>query len=128
MAFWTVHITAPFCFYHNTLYYFSNPENAQNLYKEFEGDGSAWWLYSNVLLHFANKCSEVKLKKLFKEAMAYNPYVVPFLLEQKPLPKYSPGYYGRGDDNEAISYAIDGIKAWISVDGSLNWLSKYYNI
>jgi len=112
----------------NLLIELNSFDEAKELYEQYEGEGSAWWLYSNILLCFVNKTSETKLKKLLKEAMAYNPYVVPYLLEKKDFPEYSPGYYGMGDDNEAVSYASDGITSWKSVDGAIKWLSKHCDL
>lgn len=101
-------------------------KDAHCLYKQYKDDRSAWWFYSTVLLCFANNDNDTALKHL-KEARAYNPYVVPFLLDKKPLPDYLPNYYGMGDENEAITYAIDGIRAWKSIDGAIKWLSNHYN-
>ncbi len=53
-----------------------------------------------------------------------NRFVPAYLLGQKRLPQRLPEYVGMGDDNEAIAYAVDGLSAWHTIPGAVDWLAS----
>jgi hypothetical protein len=46
-----------------------------------------------------------------------------YLLGRKKMPRTLPGYYGFGDDNEAVFYAYGNRAAWKATLGAMEWLA-----
>lgn len=101
-------------------------EAAEKLLKQYEGDGSACWLYSHALWMFRKEggASKKTISRL-KEALVQNPLVPFYLLGMKRLPRNLPDYIGFGDENEAIEYVVNAIEAWQKTEGALEWLLEY---
>lgn len=97
--------------------------SVEKLLKQYEDDGSAAWLYGRSLHLFrkrgATKASNAALRTALKE----NPYVPPYLLGARKLPKQLPEFVGWGDDNEAVAYAATSIGSWRRTPGALDWLA-----
>jgi len=81
----------------------------------------ATWAYSRVLIDFI-KDDLPAAKKSLKEAVETNRHVVDYLLGKKKLPSKLPGYYGFGDENEAVYYACENVEIWCNTAAALQWL------
>jgi tetratricopeptide (TPR) repeat protein len=96
----------------------------EELLREYEGDWSATWAYTQALLTFCREGASARANKLLQSAIEYNPYVVAFLLGVLEVPDHMPEYYSPGDENEAIDYIISAIPSWLETGGALPWLSE----
>jgi tetratricopeptide (TPR) repeat protein len=94
-----------------------------DLFKQYEDDGAAAWLYSRALWVFRSEGKSVKANKCLKEALKENRFVPSYLLGRKRLPMRMPEYIGFGYESEAVEYANDGIRAWQKTEGALEWLA-----
>ncbi len=92
------------------------------LLEQYEDDGAAALLYSRALWLFRQEGASERANRCLKEALEQNQFVPSYLLGEKRLPRYLPEYIGFGDENEAVAYAADAIKAWRKTEGALEWL------
>lgn len=99
-------------------------DEAYNLLELFNEDCSANWLYSKALLSFIKLGDSKESQKLLKEAIKFNPFIPNYLIGNKKMPKHRPGYYGFGDDSEAIIYCSEAFSVWESNPTALLWLKK----
>jgi len=98
-------------------------EDAEKLFKQFEEDCMAVWMYSRALLDFRKHGDCQAAVKSLKAALGENKHVPSYLLGRKKMPRTLPGYYGFGDDNEAVLYAHGNRAAWKATPGALEWLA-----
>lgn len=94
-------------------------------------EASATWTYANALFSFRQDGNTPKTRNLLQEAFESNPYVPDYILGKRVLPSELPAFIGIGDENEAVSYAIDAIQLWAATPGALDWLKANrdeYNI
>jgi tetratricopeptide (TPR) repeat protein len=96
-------------------------ERLVNQYKEEE---SASWLYTRALMLFRIGGANAKSNRALQKAIRINPFVPPYLLGKKRLPKKMPEYMGWGDENEAIDCAAGLMKSWQMTPGALEWMAK----
>lgn len=96
---------------------------AEALYRQYEDEGMANWAYSRALLDFRKGGDCEKSRKSLAEAIETNKFVPAYLTGKKKLPKKMPGYYGIGDDNEAVIYADENIESWKMTPGVREWLA-----
>lgn len=101
-----------------------NLDMADTLLDQYGGDWSAHWKYGRALYEFLKNGAGGKADEVLSDAIAYNSHVPDYLLGRKKRPKHGVGYYSPGDENEAIDYAQDGIRAWKTADGALAWLEE----
>lgn len=92
------------------------------LLEQYEDDGAATWAYSRALLAFRKEGASKKANKHLKNALDDNPFVPTYLLGRKRLPLRLPDYIGMGDENEAVVYVSEAIRAWQKTEGALEWL------
>ncbi|HWE36167.1 MAG TPA: hypothetical protein VG406_06310 [Isosphaeraceae bacterium] len=97
-------------------------DELEHLLDRYEDDASAAWAYTRALLAFRRSGDSAAAKKRLKEAKKANKHVPAYLLGEKPMPARPPGYYGLGDDNEAVLYAAAALSAWKSTPGAVAWL------
>jgi tetratricopeptide (TPR) repeat protein len=98
-------------------------EDAEKLFKQFEQDGMASWMYSRALLDFRKYGDSPTTDKSLKAALDENKHVPSYFLGRKKMPRTLPGHYGFGDDNEAVLYAHGNRAAWKATPGALEWLA-----
>ena len=98
-------------------------KDAEKLFKQFDDDGMATWMYSRALLDFRKHGDSPKVGASLKAALAENKFVPSYLLGRKRIPRNLPDHYGFGDDAEAVIYAYGNKAAWHSTPGALEWLS-----
>jgi tetratricopeptide (TPR) repeat protein len=95
-------------------------KDAEKLFRQFD-DGMATWMYSRALLDFKKHGDSPKADASLKAALAENKFVPSYILGRKKMPRNLPGYYGFGDDSEAVAYAYGNKAAWQSTPGALEW-------
>jgi hypothetical protein len=78
---------------------------------EYYKDFGSFALYNNALLAIKNKKTDVEIKSLLKKAIKFNEHVIPFLINEKPIPENLPEAYSLGGLDEAEYYATIAIKA-----------------
>jgi len=98
-------------------------EDAEKLFKQYEEDGMAVWMYSRALLDFRKYGDSPTADKSLKAALDENKLVPSYLLGRKKMPRTIPGHYGFGDDNEAVLYAHGNMAAWKATPGAMEWLA-----
>ena len=98
-------------------------EEAEKLFKQFEEDGMAVWMYSRALLDFRKSGDSPAADKSLKAALDENRHVPSYLLGRKKMPRALPGHYGFGDGNEAVLYAHGNKAAWKATPGAVEWLA-----
>ena len=94
------------------------------LLREYDGDITAVWYYSWALVTFIYQGDSLEARRRLKRALKQNPYVVPYLLLKRRLPKRLPEYIGIGDEKEAVVYCADFGKAWYKTKGAIAWLKS----
>lgn len=95
----------------------------EKLFEQYPDDWSATWKYSQALYEFRKTGQSDKADELLSDAIEYNPYVPPYILGKKKIPKtLNYAYYSPGDENEALDYLSDGIRPWRSTDGAIEWV------
>jgi tetratricopeptide (TPR) repeat protein len=94
------------------------------LLQEHHDDGRAYMIWTRALFAFRTQGDNSKSRRALTEALESNPHVPAYLLGHKPLPGVLPAYTGLGDESEAMSWAIENIKAWQTTAGALAWLAQ----
>lgn len=98
-------------------------KEAEELFKQYEEDGMAVWMYSRALLDFRKYGDSPVADRSLKAAFHENKHVPAYLLGRKKMPRTLPGLYGFGDDNEAVLYASGNMAAWQVTPGAMEWLA-----
>ena len=98
-------------------------ENTEKLFKQYEDDGTAFWMYSRALLDFCRHGDSTISQRSLKQATEENKNVPDYLLGRKKVPSRLPDYYGIGDEAEAVLYFKWNQDAWRAIPGSLEWLA-----
>ena len=102
-------------------------DEAQELYSEYENDITANWKFGKLLMDIKNNVSFDEIEMQYKQCINYNPYVVPYLLGNKKLPKEMPYFHGLGDENEAVFYVLIAGDAWHGDKKAMKTLRQCYN-
>ncbi len=97
-------------------------EEAEALFREYEDDGMASWMYSRALLDFRKMGDSEISRKSLKVAVKKNKYIPAYLLGRKKMPRFLPEYYSPGDESEAMFYTKENLEAWKITPGALDWL------
>jgi tetratricopeptide (TPR) repeat protein len=98
-------------------------EELVQLLDRFEDDGTAVWEYTRALVDFRSRGGSRRGDRLLRAAFKVNPYVPPFLLGKRRLPRRLPAYIGFGDEDEAIAYIVEFGEGWMATPGALPWLA-----
>ena len=96
--------------------------HAEKLFKQYQGDATAFWTYSRALLDFRGQGDSPAAEKSLKAAVDENQYVPSYLLGRKKMPRSLPDHYGFGDDDEAVLYAHGNSTVWKATPGAMRWL------
>jgi tetratricopeptide (TPR) repeat protein len=99
-------------------------DEAGTLLKEFEGDWSADWAYSEALLAFRKYGSSRQAQAALKRALKVNRHVPDYLTGKKRVPLDYPPYVTMGGEDEAIQYAKQHLNFWRKTPGAVAWLEK----
>jgi len=98
-------------------------EQGGQLLEKHEDDPMATFAWARVLQrHLAGDLDAAGAA--LAEARETNPHVEAYLVGRKRLPDRMPGYYGMGDENEAIISAKILAPAWKGARSALSWLKQ----
>lgn len=100
---------------------------AQTLIKQYEDENSACFNFAKVIIEYEQSGVSPRLSTLIASAVKQNPFVAPYLLGNKKLPRQMPDYIGFGDDNEAIVYVLTNQHLWIARPALLQLLPQRRN-
>ncbi|MHB8232952.1 MAG: hypothetical protein ACYDDB_08645 [bacterium] len=100
-------------------------KDAEELFGDYSGDGSVFWLYSRALFDFRQQGDSTTARDSLKAAIKENKHVPDYLLSKKRMPAGLPSQYILGGNDEAVIYANDNMGAWKTTPGAINWLSKH---
>ena len=99
-------------------------DELERLFAEFDEDISAAMVYPRALAAFLQEDPSSEAGDLLVDALAANPFVPPFLLGEKRLPRSLPATYGLGDESEAHYYVAQYGAFWTRSKGALAWLDE----
>jgi tetratricopeptide (TPR) repeat protein len=88
----------------------------------YPDEASAHWAYTRALAAFRQHGATDVATQALQQALQANPHVPLYLLGVKPFPAQVPGYYGIGDENEALVYLAEAAEGWLETPGALEWL------
>lgn len=98
-------------------------EAAEELLRNYRGDYSANWSYSETLLAF-RKGDELGLRRHLANSWQVNAHVPGLLIGAVAMPRQIPDYYSPGSPEEAVLYVQDNRENWASTEGALTWLAE----
>ncbi|SNS52560.1 ST7 protein [Anaerovirgula multivorans] len=110
----------------NWLLEISATTDIERLFKEYEDEWSAAWLYSKALYYFREK-KKSQADKMLKEAFESNAYVPLYILGKKKIPKSPPEFIGIGDVAEAEAYVWDAIELWEKIPNAKEWIKNHFD-
>jgi tetratricopeptide (TPR) repeat protein len=94
----------------------------EKIYKIFNDDSEAGWLYTYAIYLFKKEGeSSKKAKKALIEAFEANPHLLVFLSGSKKIPKQLPPYIQPGEESEAL-HAINMTMMLWAEEGVLGWV------
>jgi len=97
----------------------------KDLLAAYEGEGSAFWLYTGALLAFREGGEDDKRAlKLAQEAQRANEHVPGILAGTTPPAPSAEGYVTMGGLDEATDYVTECGPAWHRTPGAVAWLTK----
>ena len=96
----------------------------QKLIKQYKGDWSATWLYTEALLAFRKTGASPAADRKLTRAIAENRHVPDYLLGKKRIPGHLPASISLGEDSEAADYAASHLNYWRSTPGAIEWLQR----
>lgn len=111
--------------YINVLLELNDTKRLDKLLKMYPDDWLVSMQYGKALHEFRKNGRTETADELLWEAIAYNHHVPAYLTGEKKLPKkLNSPFYTPGDRNEAIDYAIDGVRVWQATEGAIEWLKE----
>jgi tetratricopeptide (TPR) repeat protein len=97
----------------------------EKLVRQYKGDCSAVWLFTEALLGFRKSgASTIANRKLIK-ALKENQHVPNFLIGKKRIPGRLPVSLCWGEESEAVDYAANHLNYWRSTPGAIEWLQHH---
>lgn len=99
-------------------------EAAETLLEEYEGEGTATWLYTRALVTFLREGDSPYARHALEDALEQNQHVIPYLTGRRRLPRQLPEYVGIGDKNEAVAYVAEFGELWTRTPGALSWVAS----
>src|SRR6266487_585120 len=100
-------------------------EALEELFKKYDEDGSALWLYSRALVAFReNEGSDAKANEFARNALRANRHVPAVLTGRKKAKPSTNGYLTMGGEVEAAHYVEEWGFDWLTTPGAIDWLTK----
>jgi tetratricopeptide (TPR) repeat protein len=97
----------------------------KELFKTYDGDDSALWLYSRALVAFReNGGSDVNANAFARKALRANRHVPAGLIGSKKVKPSTSGYLTVGGEDEAAHYVEEWGFDWLTTPGAIDWLTK----
>jgi len=100
----------------------------RSLLDRYKDDVSADWFYTRALLRFRRENDSTNADRAFIKALNYNPFVPLYLLGLREIPDAPPPFVSPGEEDEAIEYAVRGIKPWAETPGALDWVAAIMEV
>ena len=97
-------------------------EDLDALLKEYDGDGSAAWTFTQALASFRREGNTEGSRALLAAALASNAHVPDYLLGERTLPRTAPEDMTMGGEDEAAEYVRDFGAGWERTPGAAVWL------
>ena len=96
-----------------------------DLFKKYDGDCSAIWLYSRALVVFReDERGSGKADELIRKALRANKFVLAFLTDNEKTKPPVTGYLTMGGEDEAAHYVEEWGFDWLTTPGAIEWLAK----
>ena len=108
----------------NLLLEMGQEEAARSLLKDYEGDWSADWTYTAVLLSFRQNGPGAKTEAALRQALEVNQHVPDFLVGKKRIRANRSGMITLGGEDEAKQYASAHLNYWRKTPGAVDWLRE----
>jgi tetratricopeptide (TPR) repeat protein len=99
-------------------------EALKKLLKRYDEDGSAPWLYTQVLVAFRDNGASEKAEALARKAWSANNHVPAVLAGTKKTKSSTNGYITMGGEDEAAYYVEEWGFDWVTTPGAVDWLMK----
>lgn len=96
-------------------------EKFRTLNKAYSKDGGAFHNFNLALFTYKSEGKTKKADDLLRVAISENKFVVPKLIQRKPVADF-PDYYIYGDESEALYYASYAQPVWRQIYGALAWI------
>jgi tetratricopeptide (TPR) repeat protein len=96
----------------------------KQLLKRYDEDGSAPWLYTQVLVAFREDGASDKAEELARQAWIANNHVPAVLAGTKKAKSSTHGYITMGGEDEAAYYVEEWGFDWVTTPGAVDWLTK----
>jgi tetratricopeptide (TPR) repeat protein len=97
----------------------------KELFKKYDGDRSAVWLYSRALVAFREDAgSGGTADEFLRKALRANKFVLAFLTNNKKTKPPVTGYLTMGGEDEAAHYVEEWGFDWLTTPGAIEWLGK----
>jgi tetratricopeptide (TPR) repeat protein len=97
----------------------------KELLASYEGEGTAFWLYTGALLAFSEgREDDKRALELAREARRANEHVPGILAGTTPPALSAGGYVTMGGADEATDYVTECGAAWHRTPGAVAWLTK----
>jgi hypothetical protein len=104
------------------LLFLDRDDDLASLLGQYPDEDSAAWAYTRALLAFRRQGDTIDARRLLKQAKKINRHVPAYLAGRKFPPAEQPGYYGPGDESEALSYVGSFMAGWKATPGAVAWL------
>ncbi len=89
------------------------------LFDAYADEDSAFLAYTQALWAFRRDGDSESSRALLAQAIEANRFAAVYLLGRRTMPAELPGFYGEGDEDEAVRYVDMAIEAWRAVPGAL---------
>ena len=94
----------------------------EKVVRQFKGDWSAVWLYTEALLGFRKRGASLTVNRKLAQALEENQYVPDYLIGKKRIPGHLPDTLSWSGESEAVDYAANHLNYWRSTPGAIEWL------
>jgi tetratricopeptide (TPR) repeat protein len=98
--------------------------DAVDILNFYDGDGTAEWNYTWVLITFRKEGDSESARDLLWKAIRANYHAPNFLLGRRSLPPVLPDEFSVGFESEAVCYADENTTVWRQTAGALEWLGR----
>ena len=99
-------------------------EDLDDLVREYKGDPTAVWLYTEALLNFKKNGASTTANRKLTKALEENEHVADYLIGKKRIPGQLPASISFGEESEAVDYAANHLNYWRITPGAIEWLQR----
>jgi tetratricopeptide (TPR) repeat protein len=99
-------------------------DELDTLLKEYDGEFSAAWTYTQALSCFRRAGDTKRSRGLLAEALKTNVHVPGVLLGGRKLPRARADFITMGGEDEAVEYVRDFGAGWERTPGAIAWLRE----